>query len=233
MVEPPVALGCRPLCIKTGRTECQGSDDTTLGSATLLTSDPLRVWPSGPPAFRTERPLMTVLPLRRMAFVLLLVPLAACAQFDGSRAPQLDAAGSSTRGIYPVTTANAENVRKRAVETLNARRAAAGLSPVEIAPVLNNSADRHSASMSAQGRAWAFGANGDTPLQRAREAGFQGTVLGEVISETYENEVQAIDFWLADPAQRAILMNPAARYIGLGIHQEESMKLWWTLTVAS
>lgn len=150
-----------------------------------------------------------------------------------SRAPRLDAEGASVKGVYPVTTANVDAVRLRAVETLNSRRADAGLAPVMLDPSLVRAADRSSASMSAQNRAWLFGDDGSTPEDRARQAGFSGQLIGEVVSETWESETLAISEWMKHPQQRAILMDPAARHIGVGVLQEESMKLWWTVNVAN
>ncbi|MFE3836596.1 CAP domain-containing protein [Pseudogemmobacter sonorensis] len=150
----------------------------------------------------------------------------------GAGAPRLDASGASVRGVYPVTEQNIEAVRGRALETVNAARARAGLAPVVMDPRLIAAADVQSFEMSAQRRAWHFGRDGSSPLDRARRAGFTGTILGELVSQTYETEVQAISTWMGQPEQRAILLDPRARRIGLGAYQEEDHKLWWTLNVA-
>jgi uncharacterized protein YkwD len=159
--------------------------------------------------------------------------LSACAQLNPSAPPRIDAAGVSAQGIYPVTERNVGQVRQRAADTVNQARQSAGLGPVTLDPALVQSADGHSRSMSEQRRAWAFGADGSTAFSRAQRAGFQGRVLGEVISETYETEVQAVAEWMNDPVSRAILLDPRAQRIGLGVFQEPSFKLWWTLTVAN
>lgn len=137
------------------------------------------------------------------------------------------------QGIYPVTEENLPQVRQRALETVNNSRAAAGLGPVALDPVLIAAADGHSRSMSEQGRAWHFGSDGSSPLERARRAGFAGEVIGELVSETYETEVQTIATWMGNPSQRAILLDPTARRIGVGVYQEPNNKLWWTLTVTN
>lgn len=170
---------------------------------------------------------------RFAAVLAIAVSLAGCAQFDGSRAPELNADGRVTEGVYTVTAANVGSIRGRAMETLNAARAQRGLALVQLDPRLNAAATEQSGAMSAQGRAWPFGPNGETPPQRARAAGFSGRVIGEVVSETYESEVLAIDAWMSNPAQRAILMDPTAQSIGFGVVQDANMKKWWTLTVAS
>lgn len=170
---------------------------------------------------------------RFSAVLVIVASLAGCAQFDGSRAPELTADGRVTEGVYTVTAANVGSIRERAAETLNAARAQRGLASVQLDPQLNAAATEQSAAMSAQGRAWPFGPNGETPPQRARAAGFPGRVIGEVVSETYESEVLAINAWMSNQAQRAILMDPTAQRIGVGVVQDASMKKWWTLTAAS
>lgn len=171
--------------------------------------------------------------LRLCVGVVAVAALSACAQLNPSAPPRIDDAGVSAQGIYPVTTRNIDRVRARATDTVNQARLGAGLGPVLLDPALVQSADGHSRSMSEQGRAWAFGADGSTAISRAQRAGFDGRVLGEVISETYETEVQAIAEWLNDPVSRAILLDPRAQRIGFGAFQEPSHKLWWTLTVGN
>ena len=169
--------------------------------------------------------------LRHLGSIAAIVALSACAQFSPATAPRLDERGASVQGIYPVTEENLPQVRLRALETVNNSRAAAGLGPVTLDPILTAAADGHSRSMSEQGRAWHFGPDGSSPLERARRVGFSGALIGELVSETYETEVQTIATWMGDPAQRAILLDPAARRIGVGVYQEPNNKLWWTLTV--
>jgi len=186
--------------------------------------------PGDPGDYARQEPLTG---LRLLGSVAALAALSGCAQLNPAQPPRLTDAGASAQGIYPVTERNLPRVRQRALETVNNSRAAAGLPPVVLDPALVTAADGHSRSMSGQGRAWHFGPDGSSPLDRARRAGFDGVLIGELVSETYETEVQAIATWMGDPAQRAILLDPAARRIGLGVFQEPNNKLWWTLTVAN
>ncbi|WP_082033122.1 CAP domain-containing protein [Celeribacter indicus] len=159
--------------------------------------------------------------------------LAGCAQLNPSAPPRLDETGASVQGIYPVTMENIVQIRARAEATVNNTRTARGLAPVTLDSALVAAADSHSRSMAQQRRAWHFGADGSSPMDRARRAGFVGEILGELVSETYESEVQAIATWMGSPAQRAVLLDPMARRIGMGVFQEPNNKLWWTLTVAN
>lgn len=168
------------------------------------------------------------LSLRLGAGVLLMAALAAC---NPSAPPKLDATGSATK-VYIVTEKNVEQVRLRALDTVNNLRQSNGLTPLMLDPALVQAADAHSASMQRQNRAWAFGEDGSTPVSRARAAGFQGRILGELVSETYESEVRAIATWMGQPAQKAIVLDPSAQRMGFGVSQQENNKLWWTLTIA-
>lgn len=170
---------------------------------------------------------------RSFSAAALLALLAGCAQFTGTQPPRLDATGASVQGAYPVTPENVEQVRLRALDTVNNSRAASGLAPLQLDTALVLAAEAHSRSMSEQARAWHFGSDGSSPLDRVRRAGFAGEVIGELVSETYESEVRTIATWMGQPAQRAILLDPSATHIGVGVFQEPNMKLWWTLTVAN
>lgn len=170
--------------------------------------------------------------LRRSALLTgLALLLAGCAELSSSSAPRLNKEGAAAWSSYAVTPQNIAAVRARALDTVNNTRNSAGLGPVSLDDSLNRAAERHSASMSRQKRAWAFGEDGSSPIHRAAQAGFQGSFLGEMVSETYQSEVQAIATWAAKPELRAILLDPRATRIGLGAFQDPDMKLWWTLNV--
>ena len=54
-------------------------------------------------------------------------------------------------------------------------------------------------------------------------------VRGENISETYENEVETLAAWMAQTDTRSVIMDPAARDLGIAWYQEPNGKIWWTL----
>jgi uncharacterized protein YkwD len=58
---------------------------------------------------------------------------------------------------------------------------------------------------------------------------YTGTFLGEVISETYQTELETLSAWMAQPDTRDVILDPRAREIGFAWFQEESGKIWWTL----
>lgn len=168
---------------------------------------------------------------RNLTLLLVAGATAGCMATSNS-APRLDATGAARSGGYAVTAQNIDQVRGRALDTVNNSRTAAGLAPVVLDAALSRAADDQSGEMSRQQRAWHFGADGSSPLQRASRAGYPGQVLGELVSETYESEVRTIATWMGRPEQKAILLAPEATHIGLGAFQDPNAKLWWTLMVA-
>jgi uncharacterized protein YkwD len=66
-------------------------------------------------------------------------------------------------------------------------------------------------------------------LLRAQRVGFQGRFLGELISETFETELQTINAWLLEPSTRNVILDPAATVMGFAWYQESNGKIWWTL----
>jgi uncharacterized protein YkwD len=119
------------------------------------------------------------------------------------------------------------------LDSVNALRAAAGAPAVQLNAELNAAAATHSRDMSVQNRPWHFGSDGSSPLDRITRAGYNGTLLGENISETYENEQQTLAAWLEEPATRAVILDPKAVNMGFSWFQEPGGKIWWTLVMAN
>ena len=66
-------------------------------------------------------------------------------------------------------------------------------------------------------------------LERVRRVGYGGKLLGELISETYETELETLATWMASPDMRGVILDPAATEIGFAWFQEPNGKIWWTL----
>ncbi len=128
---------------------------------------------------------------------------------------------------------NADKVQIRMLDSVNALRQAAGAQAVQLNAELNAAAATHSRDMSVQNRPWHFGSDGSSPLDRVTRAGYTGTLLGENISETYENEQQTLTAWLERPATRAVILDPKAANMGFSWFQEPNGKIWWTLVMGS
>ncbi|MGB1033569.1 MAG: CAP domain-containing protein [Primorskyibacter sp.] len=147
--------------------------------------------------------------------------------------------GTSTLGpdgrplprAYWIQPQDSARVQYTVLDALNSLRLASGQNPVMLDANLTASAATHARDMSVQNRAWHFGSDGSSPIDRARRAGFTGVLRGETISETFESEVQTLGAWMRQPATRDVLMDSLANRVGISWHQEDTGKLWWVLVL--
>jgi uncharacterized protein YkwD len=130
--------------------------------------------------------------------------------------------------VYAITPANQNQIYFRFLDSMNTLRAASGAPPLTFDSKLTAAASTHSRDMSVQNRPWHFGSDGSSPLVRVQRAGFTGRLLGELISETYETELETLSAWMAAPDTRAVVLDPNARLLGFSWYQEDSGKIWWT-----
>lgn len=152
--------------------------------------------------------------------------VAACAT---APQPELGPDGLPIPVAYTITQREAAAIAPRVLGQVNQLRAASGLGPLVIDPMLTNAAMAHSRDMAAQNRAWHFGSDGSSPLDRIRRQGYFGPLIGEAISESYENDTATLGAWMQNRDTRDIIMDPAARGLGISWYQEPSRKIWWTL----
>ena len=131
----------------------------------------------------------------------------------------------------PVVDDNAA-IAGRVLEQINLLRANLGAPALVPNPQLDAAAMAHSRDMSAQNRAWHWGSDGSSPLDRAQRQGFSGVILGENISETYENEIETLSAWMGTRDTRDVIMDPTATQLGFAWYREPSGKIWWTLLTA-
>ncbi|MGY6409858.1 MAG: divisome-associated lipoprotein DalA [Alkalilacustris sp.] len=164
---------------------------------------------------------------RQTLCVALLGVLAACAPAQSPL--QLGPDGQPVQRVYRIAPGDTEAVRTRALESINTLRAARGLAPLRQNAELIAAAERHSRDMAFQGRAWAFGSDGSSPLQRVARAGYRGEMRGQLVSETFESELETINAWMVNRDERVVLMDREAAEMGLAWYQEPNGKLWWTL----
>ena len=157
-----------------------------------------------------------------------LMTLSACAVRP---APQIGPDGQPIPMAYRITPRDEAEIPVRVLDQINLLRTQQGMAPLALSPQLGAAAMAHSRDMSAQNRAWHFGSDGSSPLERVRRQGYAGRLLGEDISETYENEISTLGAWMQTRDTRDILMDPAARELGMGWFQEPTNKIWWTVLV--
>ncbi len=131
--------------------------------------------------------------------------------------------------VYNMTDTDRAQIPFRVLDSVNTLRSARGLVPMQLNAQLNAAALAHSRDMSAQNRPWHFGSDGSSPLLRVQRAGYMGHFTGELVSETYQSELETLAEWLEQPDTRAIVFDPSSNELGFAWFQEPSGKLWWTL----
>ncbi|MDF3606968.1 CAP domain-containing protein [Paracoccus sp. DMF-8] len=163
--------------------------------------------------------------LKSLALVAILA-LAAC---QSAAPPQVGPDGQAAPVAYRITPRESAAIPGRVLGQINMLRANIGAAPLVQSPQLDAASVAHARDMSAQNRAWHFGSDGSSPLDRIRNAGYFGTLIGENISETYENDIVTLNAWMQTRETRDIIMDNSATQLGLGWYQEPSGKIWWVL----
>ncbi|NCQ23386.1 MAG: hypothetical protein COW54_09420 [Rhodobacteraceae bacterium CG17_big_fil_post_rev_8_21_14_2_50_63_15] len=161
----------------------------------------------------------------------LLLALAACAA--PPQPPQMGPDGKPLPRVYRIPANQTSEIQFRILDSVNTLRQAAGQPPVALDSQLTAAAATHSRDMSVQSRPWHFGSDGSSPIDRARRVGYQGELVGEAISETYETELETLAAWMEDPGTRRVLLSAEARKMGFSWEQERNGKIWWTLVMGS
>ena len=137
--------------------------------------------------------------------------------------------GQPMRRIYYINSYDVGKIQFNMLDGINSIRGAAGLSSVKLNAELNAAAATHSRDMAVQSRAWHFGSDGSSPLERIKRVGYTGKMLGENISETFESELETLAAWMANAPTRSIILTSEIEEVGFGWHQEPNGKIWWTL----
>lgn len=168
--------------------------------------------------------------IRKIALLLgLAFALVACASPEPVR---FGPDGRPLPQVYRIDERDTADIQFRLLDGVNALRAASGAQQVGLSSELTAAAATHSQDMSLQNRPWHFGSDGSSPLDRVARAGFNGQLLGENISESYESELETLAAWMEQPDTRDVILDPRATDLGIAWFQEPSGKIWWTLILA-
>lgn len=162
-----------------------------------------------------------------LAFFVLVFGLAACTPPP----PTLGTDGKPLPRVYTIRDAGA--VSFGMLDSVNALRQAAGVPNLTLNAQLTAAAKTHAQDMSLQNRPWHFGSDGSSPLQRVSRTGYTGLFKGEVISETFETEIETLAAWMEEESSRKVLLDPTAVDMGFSWHQEPNGRLWWVLNTAT
>lgn len=162
-----------------------------------------------------------------IAFFVAALALAACAPPP----PPVGPDGQRALTVYRIRAGDTSKLQFRMLDSVNALRTAEGVAPVALNAQLNAAAATHSRDMSVQNRPWHFGSDGSSPIDRLVRVGYPGTLVGELISETYESELETLGAWMEQSDTRRTILAPEARDLGFAWHQESNGKIWWTLVL--
>ena len=126
-----------------------------------------------------------------------------------------------------ISSFEATALKSRHLEMVNALRLENGRSSLKYSTSLSTASKTHALDIARQQRAWNFGSDASSSLDRARIAGFNGLVLGENVSETYEGEYDVLNVWFKSKIGREIILDPKATHLGLSWYQDSTGKVWW------
>lgn len=162
-------------------------------------------------------------------FFALAMTLVACTTAGSQQTLGTD--GKPLPKVYRISNSDADKLPFRMLDSINALRGASGQPAVELDARLNAAAATHSRDMSVQNRPWHFGSDGSSPIDRLQRVGFDGNLVGETISETYETEIETLGAWMQQPDTRRVILSPDADKMGFAWFQEDNGKIWWTLVM--
>jgi uncharacterized protein YkwD len=69
------------------------------------------------------------------------------------------------------------------------------------------------------------------PDDRARRAGYGGTLLGEALSGGRQSGLGTVAAWTGRADTRAVLTDPRGRDLGIGLHRDAEGRAWWVLMI--
>ena len=158
-----------------------------------------------------------------------LMVLSACATTPPE--PTIGPDGKPLPKVYRIRAGETATIQYRMLDSVNALREAAGVPAVQLNSQLTAAAATHSRDMSIQNRPWHFGSDGSSPIDRVRRVGYDGQLVGETISETYETDTETLAAWMEETTTRKVILSPEAREMGFSWLQEDNGKIWWTMVL--
>lgn len=162
--------------------------------------------------------------------VVALLTLAACA---APQPPTLGEDGRPLPKLYRIRANDTAKLQFRMLDSVNALRGAQGAAAVQLDPQLNAAAATHARDMSLQNRPWHFGSDGSSPIDRLARVGYQGRLVGENISESFETELETLAAWMEQPDTRRTILSRDASDMGFAWFQEPNGKIWWTMVMGN
>ena len=126
-----------------------------------------------------------------------------------------------------ISSFEAPALKSRHLEMVNALRLENGRSSLSFSNSLSAASKTHAFDIARQQRAWNYGSDASSAIERAKISGFKGLVRGENVSETYEGEYDVLNVWFKSKIGREIILDPKATHLGLSWYQDSTGKVWW------
>ncbi|MEM9746519.1 MAG: CAP domain-containing protein [Actinomycetota bacterium] len=119
------------------------------------------------------------------------------------------------------------------VAIANQERAAAGVGPLTVDPLLNAAAQLHSEDQARMNDLTHIGSDGSNPGQRIARQGYVFRTWGENAAVGYRTAAGVMDGWMGSPGHRGNLLNPSFTEIGMGVAYSSGGTPYWTQVLAS
>ena len=132
-----------------------------------------------------------------------------------------------------ISSFEAPALKSRHLEMVNALRLENGRSSLRYSNSLSAASKTHAFDIARQQRAWNYGSDASSAIERAKISGFEGLVLGENVSETYEGEYDVLNVWFKSKIGRERILDPKATHLGLSWYQDSTGKVWWVQMIGS
>ena len=136
-------------------------------------------------------------------------------------------------GRYVIDQNEARKIPSLFLISVNTLRSQSQLNGLTYSPSLNAAAFTHSGDMSLQNRPWHFGSDRSSPYFRIKRAGYQGTLIGENISESFETPINVIKSWIEDEETSKNILDPNADQMGIGWKQDSDGRIWWVMLIGN
>ncbi len=117
---------------------------------------------------------------------------------------------------------------------INNERAARGLPPLSLDPLLSNAAQQHSDDLAAHNIFSHTGSDGRGFWERIVASGYPVAFGGEVVAAGYGSAADVVTGWMGSPAHQHILLLPDVAQIGVGHAQRggTTYSHYWTVEVS-
>ncbi|MEM1335937.1 MAG: CAP domain-containing protein [Actinomycetota bacterium] len=119
------------------------------------------------------------------------------------------------------------------LELTNAERAAVGLAPLVVDPLLNEAAQFHSDDQARRNELTHFGVNGESPGDRIRDTGYRFRTWAENAAMGYRTAEHVMEGWMNSPGHRDNILRSTVTEIGLGLAYTDTGVPYWTQKFAT